>query len=259
MTTITRFEEIRAWQTARTLTRAIYQASNAGAFARDFGLRDQLRRASVSIMSNIAEGFESAGSRQFVKYLGYAKASAGEVRAQLYVALDADYLTPTQFKQLFDLADHCSRQLSNFITYLNTHPQSTREPPTPYEVEGEQRLNVGTLERSNVPTFKRPNVPTLLTSLKSALTQCYGDDLRHLILYGSYARAETDAESDVDILIVLAHVADYWEEVKRTSHIIADLSLRYDVTISPVRVSEVAWLHDDSPFLNHVRQEGVAL
>lgn len=121
MSTITRFEEIRAWQTARTLTREVYTVSNEGAFARDYGLRDQLRRSAVSILSNIAEGFESDTQQQFGKYLGYAKASAGEVRAQLYVALDVGYLDRVQFEHVFDLAEKCSRQLSRFITYLKSH------------------------------------------------------------------------------------------------------------------------------------------
>ena len=88
MPTITRFEEIEAWQTARELTRLIYEYTEDGKFARDFGLKDQIRRASVSIMSNIAEGFESQTQAQFIRYLGIAKASAGEVRSQLYVVRD---------------------------------------------------------------------------------------------------------------------------------------------------------------------------
>lgn len=136
MPTITRFEEIRAWKAARTLTREVYQVSNEGAFARDYGLRDQLRRAAVSIMSNIAEGFESDTQQQFIKYLGYAKASAGEVRAQLYVALDVGYLTEDAFRSLFTQAETCSRQLSRFITYLRQHPDQRRlrESRAVYEV-----------------------------------------------------------------------------------------------------------------------------
>ncbi len=83
MATIRRFEDIRAWQTARQLTREVYEVTKHGAFARDYGLRNQMQRASVSIMSNIAEGFESGTQGQFIRYLGHAKASAGEVRAQL--------------------------------------------------------------------------------------------------------------------------------------------------------------------------------
>jgi four helix bundle protein len=118
MTKITRFEEIEAWQTARELTRQIYELTNAGQFARDFGLRDQMRRASVSIMSNIAEGFESRTPALFVEYLGRAKASAGELRAQLYVAQDVGYLDQSQYEQTHELVDKCSRQLSKFMTYL---------------------------------------------------------------------------------------------------------------------------------------------
>ena len=93
MAGITRFEEIESWKTARQLTKNIYALGNQAGFARDFGLRDQIRRASVSVMSNIAEGFESRTDIQFINFLGMAKASAGEVRAQLYVALDQTYIT----------------------------------------------------------------------------------------------------------------------------------------------------------------------
>ena len=82
MSTIRRFEEIEAWQTARELTREIYSLSNRGGFSKDFGLRDQMRRAAVSVMSNIAEGFESRTTALFVEFLGRAKGSAGELRAQ---------------------------------------------------------------------------------------------------------------------------------------------------------------------------------
>jgi four helix bundle protein len=101
MSTITRFEEIEAWQAARELTRRIYVITNEGAFSRDFGLRDQMRRASVSIMSNIAEGFESRTQAMFVEFLGRAKASAGELRAQTYIALDAGYLDQKEFDELY--------------------------------------------------------------------------------------------------------------------------------------------------------------
>lgn len=120
MGTITRFEEIEAWQTARELTRRIYAISGEGQLARDFGLRDQMRRAAVSVMSNIAEGFESRTQALFVEYLGRAKASAGELRAQFYVALDVGYFEKNQFEEVFDLADKCSRQLSRFMTYLQS-------------------------------------------------------------------------------------------------------------------------------------------
>jgi len=126
MPTIKRFEEIEAWQTARELTKLVYTITEEGKFARDFGLRDQIRRACVSIMSNIAEGFESKTQSMFIRYLGIAKASSGEVRAQLYVAKDVSYLIEEQFNQLFQLAEKSSRQLSRFISYLESQPNSYR-------------------------------------------------------------------------------------------------------------------------------------
>ncbi len=128
-----RFEELEVWQTARELTRQVYAVSNKGEFARDFGLRDQLRRAAVSIMSNIAEGFESGTHPLFIKFLGYAKGSAGEVRAQLYVALDAGYLAPGEVAVLQDMAKKCSGQLTRLILYLQAHPTAVREDGVAYE------------------------------------------------------------------------------------------------------------------------------
>ena len=126
MPTIQRFEEIEAWQTARELSRQIYSITEDGKLSRDYGLKDQLRRASVSVMSNIAEGFESQTQPMFVRYLGIAKASSGEVRSQLYVSRDVNYLSEEQFSQLFQMAEKASRQLSRFISYLESHPQNRR-------------------------------------------------------------------------------------------------------------------------------------
>jgi four helix bundle protein len=135
MPTITRFEDIEAWQTARELTKLIYTFTDEGKFARDFGLRDQIRRASVSIMSNIAEGFESQTQAQFIRYLGIAKASAGEVRSQLYISRDLNYLTEEIFSSSFGMAEKNSRQLARFIAYLESHPQpqKLREDSAEYE------------------------------------------------------------------------------------------------------------------------------
>jgi len=113
------FEDIEVWQKARELTREIYVLSNEGLFARDFGLRDQIRRASVSIMSNIAEGFERGSNKEFIQYLYIAKGSAGEVRAQLYVALDQIYINQAKFNLLKTNATEISRMLSGLINYLN--------------------------------------------------------------------------------------------------------------------------------------------
>jgi four helix bundle protein len=138
MATIERFEQIEAWQTARALTKLIYQISNKGEFARDFGLRDQIRWAAVSVMSNIAEGFESRTPGLFIDYLGRAKASAGEVRAQAYICLDVGYIDQTSFNSLFQIAEKCSKQLSNFIWYLESNrnnPRTLRESLQPYQLD----------------------------------------------------------------------------------------------------------------------------
>lgn len=126
MAGITRFEEIEAWKTSRQLTNMIYKVSELGRFAKDFGLKDQIRRASVSVMSNIAEGFESRTDTQFINFLGHAKASSGEVRAQLYISLDLQYISQEQFAEAYELADKTSRQLNRFINYLESNPRSRR-------------------------------------------------------------------------------------------------------------------------------------
>ena len=118
MTTFKSFEEIEAWQKSRELTRAIYAVSNKDLFSKDFGLRDQIRRASVSIMSNIAEGFERGGRGEFLQFLSVAKGSAGEVRSQLYVGLDHDYISKETFDRLFALASETSRMIGGLMNYL---------------------------------------------------------------------------------------------------------------------------------------------
>ena len=136
MATITRFEELDCWQTARELTRRVYTLSAGGPLAKDFGLRDQMRRAGVSVMSNIAEGFESRTRPLFIELLGRAKGSAGELRAQLFVALDAGYLTEAEFHQLRDLAEKASSQISRLSAYLKSMPEADRvgESLPPYEI-----------------------------------------------------------------------------------------------------------------------------
>ncbi len=108
---IARFEDFIAWQKARALTARIYSVTGRGEFARDNGLRDQIRRASVSIMANIAEGFERGRPAEFHQYLSVAKASCAELRSHLYVALDAQYLTKEDFNGLKLEAEEAGRIL----------------------------------------------------------------------------------------------------------------------------------------------------
>ena len=118
MAKIERFEDLVCWQKARELNRFVYKVSRNAVFAKDFGLRDQIRRASISTMSNIAEGFERGGDNEFIQFLSIAKGSCGEVRAQLYAALDEEYLTSAEFKRISDQSIEVSRLISGFMTYL---------------------------------------------------------------------------------------------------------------------------------------------
>jgi four helix bundle protein len=118
MNAIKRFEDIESWQRARLLTKAIYQITSNGAFSRDLRLCDQIRAASVSIMSNIAEGFGRGGNKEFRQFLGIAGASVCEVQSQLYVALDAGFLSQDQFQTLYDQAATCGRLIGGLMRYL---------------------------------------------------------------------------------------------------------------------------------------------
>jgi len=108
---IRRFEDLIVWQRSRELTQRVYKVSGRGQFARDFGLKDQLRRACVSVMANIAEGFERGGRAEFHQFLSIAKASCAEVRSGVYVAMDAGYLDHAEGVQLFQLTNEIGRML----------------------------------------------------------------------------------------------------------------------------------------------------
>ncbi len=123
------FEDRLAWQKARLLTKEIYQATQGAPFAKDYGLSGQIQRAAVSIMSNIAEGFERGNPGDYQRFLAIAKASCGEVRSQLYVALDIGYISQTEFAQLRDLATEVSRMTSSLLSAVQ------RSRNTPYKPE----------------------------------------------------------------------------------------------------------------------------
>lgn len=124
MSTFKSFEDIKAWQKARVLVNGIYQISSKGTFSRDYALRDQIRKASVSVMSNIAEGFERDGRREFIQFLAIAKGSSGEVRSLLYIARDQDYLSESEFKDLHAKAVEISSLIAALMRYLRgaAHP-----------------------------------------------------------------------------------------------------------------------------------------
>lgn len=127
MATFNSFEDIEAWQKGRELVKEVYLFSGRGEFSKDFGLKDQIRRAAISIISNIAEGFDRATDREFVQFLFYAKGSAGEVKAQLYAALDLDYISDPQFENLRLLVDDVRLLIGGLIQYLKKADKKRRK------------------------------------------------------------------------------------------------------------------------------------
>ena len=118
MPTFKRFEDIQAWQKARELTRDVYNVTKLGGFARDFGLRDQIRRSSVSIMANIAEGFARRSDKDFANFLNIARSSVAEVQSHLYVALDQQYIDQPSFEQIYGKLEEVSRMIFGLVRHL---------------------------------------------------------------------------------------------------------------------------------------------
>jgi len=119
--TIKRFEDIHAWQAARELCKAVYRVTGNGEFRRDFGLVDQARRAAVSIMANIAEGFDSSSNSEFIQFLYYALRSASELQSHFYVALDQSYVVESQFAEIYEETSKAKGMIFRFVDYLRTH------------------------------------------------------------------------------------------------------------------------------------------
>lgn len=113
-----RFEDIESWKEARALAARVYLVARQSGLARDFGLRDQMQRAVVSIMANIAEGFDARSAQEFQRFLGYAYRSTSEVQSHLYVALDQGYLDLTVFGELYEQTRQVHRLLNGFVRYL---------------------------------------------------------------------------------------------------------------------------------------------
>jgi four helix bundle protein len=118
MAAFKKFEEIQAWQKARNATKLIYEITSEGALAKDFGLRDQIRRASVSIMANIAEGQGRNSDREFANFLNIAHGSIAETQSHLYIALDLGYLNSDNFTQVYNLLDEVGRMTMSLMKHL---------------------------------------------------------------------------------------------------------------------------------------------
>lgn len=112
------FEDLEVWKSARALTNKIYGITRDNVFSKDYGLRDQIRRASVSIMSNIAEGYERGGNQELIQFLSIAKGSCGEVRCQLYIAGDQNYIDQNELKPLIEQCKRISIMINNFMEHL---------------------------------------------------------------------------------------------------------------------------------------------
>jgi four helix bundle protein len=119
---INNFEDLEVWKLSRKLTKDICEISNNKLFSRDYGLRDQIRRAAVSVMSNISEGYERGGNQELIQFLSIAKGSSGEVRSQLYIAKDLKYVNENKCDLLIDDYRKLSIMINNFIKYLKQSP-----------------------------------------------------------------------------------------------------------------------------------------
>ena len=136
MSAFRRFEEVDAWKLGRELTRRVYECTRGREFARDFGLRDQIQRAAVPVTSNIAEGFERRSPAEFARFLLIARGSAGEVRSQLYAALDLGYIDQTTFDDLYRLASRISKATNALARHNRERTGRVLEEPEPYPAPG---------------------------------------------------------------------------------------------------------------------------
>ena len=127
MPAIEHFEDLQVWQLARIVTSKVYDCSKNAPFSKDFGLRDQMQRAAVSILSNVAEGFERRSDNSFHQFLSIANGSAAELRAQLYVALDQGYISRQKFDELRDDVVRIGKMLASLMSYLRNSPPRDRK------------------------------------------------------------------------------------------------------------------------------------
>ena len=134
MATLKRFEEMHSWQSAREFVRLVYEATKQSDFNRVFALHDQIRRATISVMSNIAEGFGTGSDAEFIRFLGYARRSASETQSQLYAALDQNYISSETFNEIYAKANVTERQINALIGYLAGSKQgkAIKEEAAPY-------------------------------------------------------------------------------------------------------------------------------
>ena len=124
-----RFEDLDIWKLSRELVKSIYNITTKAEFTRDYGFINQIQRCSVSIMSNIAEGFERKGNKEFIHFLSIAKGSCGELRSQLYIALDLGYINEGDFQNNMESAERISGSISSLIKYLESYNLKLNQKP----------------------------------------------------------------------------------------------------------------------------------
>ncbi len=128
---VERFEDLVIWQEARELVKSIYKLTSAGLFKKDFGLKDQIQRAAVSIMNNIPEGFERNNNNELIRFLLISKGSSGELRSLLYISLDLEYITKNEFDENYLKTETLSKKISKFIQYLDANRRARYKKPSP--------------------------------------------------------------------------------------------------------------------------------
>jgi four helix bundle protein len=137
LATIRRVEDIEAWKEARTLVAIIYKLTSNGAWSRDFGLRDQIRRAAVSIACNIAEGYARETDNEFCRFLAISRGSANEVKTQAYIALDLEYIDKSTFNEVYGKLDKICGKITNLMRYLQAkRPKDCQQPTADCQQEG---------------------------------------------------------------------------------------------------------------------------
>jgi four helix bundle protein len=136
MPTVKRFEDLHVWPSAPELVQMVYEDTGLPEFSRDFRLKKQVRRAAVSVMSNIAEGFNAGSDADFIRFLGFARRSNSEVQSQAYIALDLTYISPKRFKRLYKKANLIERQVNSLIAYLaKSCHAAVKEPSADYTID----------------------------------------------------------------------------------------------------------------------------
>lgn len=121
---IKKFEDLDCWQEARKLVKLVYQTTTTHPFSKDFGLKEQIQKAAISTMANIAEGFDAFSNPEFIRFLGFALRSCSEVQSHLYAALDIGYISPNNFYEVYEQGKKCSNYIKAFLKYLRSKQSS---------------------------------------------------------------------------------------------------------------------------------------